>query len=161
MGQEPSLVVMGGDSSLEGREFKSQDCTLDGHFFTHIFIVKIVMFVWKDGNKLKEAGDCPFKKPLLGLVVSFSLTRFGEILPHYLRGYFVLGKFFNLIGYNFRILGKFPSLLLAQYWRDNLPSGHTGELVPSIRNWARHGRSLLKSALLATLYSGYLWTTLS
>ena len=40
-GRSPGLVVMGGDSTLEGREFKSQDRTLDGHFFTHIFIVKL------------------------------------------------------------------------------------------------------------------------
>ena len=134
MGQEPW-------SSGYGRRLNSWRSWVQipgpytGWTFFHTYIYcKIVMFVWKDGNKLKEAGDCPFKKPLLGLVVSFSLTRFGEILPHYLRGYFVLGKFFNLIGYNFRILGKFSSLLLDQYWRDNLPSGHTGELVPSICN---------------------------
>ena len=29
-------------------------------FFSHVFVVKIVMFVRKDENKRKEAGDGPF-----------------------------------------------------------------------------------------------------
>ena len=37
-------MVMGRDSRSEGRGFKSQHCILDGHF-SHIFVVKIVMFV--------------------------------------------------------------------------------------------------------------------
>ena len=42
----PSLVVMGGDSCSEGRGFESQLRVLDGHgIFSHIFVVKIVMFV--------------------------------------------------------------------------------------------------------------------
>ena len=32
----------------------------DGHF-SHIFVVKNVMFVWKYENKQKEAGDDPLK----------------------------------------------------------------------------------------------------
>ena len=28
--------------------------------FSHLFAVKIVMFVWKDKINIKEAGDCPF-----------------------------------------------------------------------------------------------------
>ena len=44
-GGRPGLVVMGGDSWPEGRGFESQICILlDGHF-SHIFVVKIVMFV--------------------------------------------------------------------------------------------------------------------
>ena len=35
-GRSPGLVVMGGDSSNKGREFKSRHCILDGHFFTFI-----------------------------------------------------------------------------------------------------------------------------
>ena len=35
------LVVIGGDSCSEGREFKSRHRILDGHFFTYIFVVKI------------------------------------------------------------------------------------------------------------------------
>ena len=30
--------------------------------FSHLFVVGIVMFVWKDENKWKEAEDGPFKK---------------------------------------------------------------------------------------------------
>ena len=40
------LVVMGGDSCSEGCGFESQCRILDGHdIFSHIFVVKIVMFV--------------------------------------------------------------------------------------------------------------------
>ena len=36
VGQEPGLVVMGGDSGSIGWGFKSQHHILDGHFFTLI-----------------------------------------------------------------------------------------------------------------------------
>ena len=49
----PGLVVTGGDSWSEGCGFKSQHSTLDGHF-SHILVVKIVMFVSEDENKLKR-----------------------------------------------------------------------------------------------------------
>ena len=61
VGGSPGLVVMGGESCSEGRGFKSQNCLLDGHFFTYI-VVKIVMFVWKDKKTIKEARDGKFKK---------------------------------------------------------------------------------------------------
>ena len=41
----PGLVVMGGDSSSEGRGFESQLRILDGDIFSHVFAVKIVLFV--------------------------------------------------------------------------------------------------------------------
>ena len=50
---------MGGNSCNEGRGFESQHCKMDRKI-SHIFVVKNVMFVWKDENKQKEAGDCPF-----------------------------------------------------------------------------------------------------
>ena len=40
----PGLVVMGGESCSKGCVFESQQCILDGHF-SHIFVVRIVMFV--------------------------------------------------------------------------------------------------------------------
>ena len=40
VGQEPGLVVMGGDSCSKGREFESQHQLLDIHF-SHLFVVKI------------------------------------------------------------------------------------------------------------------------
>ena len=43
----PCLVVMGDDSCSKGRGFESQCLVLDGHF-SHWFVVKIVLFVWKD-----------------------------------------------------------------------------------------------------------------
>ena len=51
---------MGGDSCSNGRGFESKHHTLDGHF-SHLFVVKIVMFVLKDENKQKDAGDSPLK----------------------------------------------------------------------------------------------------
>ena len=60
-GGSPGLVVMGGDSCSEGHGFESQRRILDGHdIFSHIFVVKIVVFVWKDENKWKEGEDGPF-----------------------------------------------------------------------------------------------------
>ena len=44
-GGSPGLVVMGGDSSSEGRGFESQLRILDGDIFSHVFAVKIVLFV--------------------------------------------------------------------------------------------------------------------
>ena len=46
----PGLVVMGGDSCSEGRAFESQHHIPDG-YFSHQFVVKIVMFVRKDENQ--------------------------------------------------------------------------------------------------------------
>ena len=53
LGGSSGLVVMGGDSCSEGHQFESQHCILNGHF-SHVFVVKIVTFVWKDENKLKK-----------------------------------------------------------------------------------------------------------
>ena len=50
MGGSPGQVVMGGDSWTGGRRFQSQHHILDVHF-SHLFVVKIVMCVWKDENK--------------------------------------------------------------------------------------------------------------
>ena len=49
----PGLVDMGEDSCTEVCGLKSQHHLMYGHFF-HIFVVKIVMFVWRDENKLKS-----------------------------------------------------------------------------------------------------------
>ena len=57
----PGVGVMGGDSCSKGSGFESQPHILDGHF-SHIFVVEIVMFVWKDKSKWKKVGDGPFKK---------------------------------------------------------------------------------------------------
>ena len=44
----PGLVVMVNDSCSRGRGFESQHRILDGHdIFSHWFVVKIVLFVWK------------------------------------------------------------------------------------------------------------------
>ena len=56
----PGLLVIGDDSCLRGRGFESQRQILDEHF-SHIFIVKLVMFVcWKDENKTKRGRGWPF-----------------------------------------------------------------------------------------------------
>ena len=53
-------MVMGGDSCSEGHGFEFQHCVLDGHF-SHLFVVKIVMFEKTKINE-KEARDGQFKK---------------------------------------------------------------------------------------------------
>ena len=57
-GRSLGLVVMGRDSGSKGHGFESQHCILDEHF-SHIFVEKIVLFVWKDWKKL-EARVGPF-----------------------------------------------------------------------------------------------------
>ena len=47
LGGRLGLVVNGKDSVSEGRGFESRHLILDGHV-SHIFVVKIVMFVLKD-----------------------------------------------------------------------------------------------------------------
>ena len=64
---------MGGDSSSKGRGFESQHSVL-----SHLFAVKIVMFVWKDENNQKEAGDGPFKKQVS--TKSFLFLNLDELL---------------------------------------------------------------------------------
>ena len=49
LGGSPGLVVMGGDLCSEGRGFESQHRILDVHF-SHLFVVKVVMFVLKRGK---------------------------------------------------------------------------------------------------------------
>ena len=48
------------------RKFWVRFPLLDG-YFSHFIVVKIVLFVWKDENKQKEAGDGPFFKKNLKL----------------------------------------------------------------------------------------------
>ena len=77
-GGSPGLVVMGGDSCSEGHEFKSQHHILDGH----LFVVRVVMFVWKGKNKRKRGRRWPFSfrqaifclQRWLSLSVSFFLS---------------------------------------------------------------------------------------
>ena len=46
-------MVMGGDLCSKGHEFESWQCIVDG-YFSHLFLVKIVMSVCKDENKIKK-----------------------------------------------------------------------------------------------------------
>ena len=52
LGRSPCLVVM------EGFWFESWHCILDGHF-SHLFVVKIVIFDWNDENKWKRSWGWP------------------------------------------------------------------------------------------------------
>ena len=65
-------MVIGGNSCPEGRGFESLHQILDGHF-SHTFVVKIDMFVWKDENKMKKRSEVAhfFKK-----YISFIMTVF-------------------------------------------------------------------------------------
>ena len=51
LGGSPGLVVMGRDSPSKGRGFESV-YWMD--IFSHVLVVKIVMFVWKDQKNEKE-----------------------------------------------------------------------------------------------------------
>ena len=51
-------MVMGGDSFCKGCGFESQILKLDGHF-SHLFVVKIVLFSLKDKNKRKRGREVP------------------------------------------------------------------------------------------------------
>ena len=75
------LVVMGGDSCSKGCEFESWHCLLDAHF-SHLFVVKIVMCVWKDKRKRIGGRGWPIKKTLQG-----PQSRFEPCLR---SGYFLL-----------------------------------------------------------------------
>ena len=68
-GVSPGLVVMEGDLCSEGCWFKSHHHILD-ETFSHIFVVKTAMFVCKDENKRKEAGDGPFKNRIMSSRIS-------------------------------------------------------------------------------------------
>ena len=61
LGRSPGLVVMGGDSCFRGCKFESQHRILDGHF-SHVSVVRIVMFVWKDEKKRKRDQGWQSKK---------------------------------------------------------------------------------------------------
>ena len=52
----PGLMVMGDDSCSKGLGFESQCHILDGHLdiFSHWFVVKFVLFVWKDRKLTKK-----------------------------------------------------------------------------------------------------------
>ena len=52
-GGSPGLVVMGDGTCLRGRGFESRRHILDGHF-SHWFVVKFVLFVWKDQKYTKR-----------------------------------------------------------------------------------------------------------
>ena len=84
MGGSPGLVVMGGDSCSKSREFKSWHRILDGRFF-HLFVVKIIMCVWKDENKWKRGRGWPIKKHF---TPSYTGLRVRTIAR---RGYFLKG----------------------------------------------------------------------
>ena len=58
VGRSPGLVVMGGDSCAKGCVFESRHRILDGHF-SHLFVVKIVICVWKEENKWKRGRGWP------------------------------------------------------------------------------------------------------
>ena len=63
LGGNAGLVVIVGDSYCKGHEFQSWHHILDGHF-SHLFVVKFVICVWNDTNKLKRGRGWPifFKK---------------------------------------------------------------------------------------------------
>ena len=58
-------------AGLRWRRFESRHHIPDGHnIFSHIFVVKIVMFVWRDENKRKrgQGWSIFLKKPIFSLL---------------------------------------------------------------------------------------------
>ena len=63
IGGSPGLVVMGGDSRSEGREFKSQHCILDGHvIFTSICCKNCIVCLKRPKINEKWPGLTHLKK---------------------------------------------------------------------------------------------------
>ena len=58
-GREPWSSGYGRRLMSKDRGFKSLHRILDGHF-SHLFVVKFVLFVWKDKNKRKSSRGWPF-----------------------------------------------------------------------------------------------------
>ena len=93
LGGSPGLVVMGGDLCSKGCGFESWRHIMDGHnIFSHKFVVRIVMFVWKDKNKRKTGQDGPFfikivwtyYQPLTSHVYKAASDVVGSVVKSYL-----------------------------------------------------------------------------
>ena len=67
------MVFMGGDSCSKGRGLGSQHSILDGNF-SNFFVVKIVMFVRKDENKLKRG-------PIIKIMEAYNSEVFEPAMP--------------------------------------------------------------------------------
>ena len=68
------LVVMGRDLCSEGYWFDYLHCVLDGNF-SHIFVGKIVMFVWKDENRLKRGRVRPSFKTFSSVSITSPICK--------------------------------------------------------------------------------------
>ena len=88
----PCLVVMGANSYSRGHGFESRHLILDGHYiFSHWFVV---LFVWKDRKRKKEAGVGPFTKirshffcSSSGLTICFLIEVFMKMIAFTPYGY--------------------------------------------------------------------------
>ena len=96
MGVSPGLVVMGGDSCSKGREFESGHHIMDGHF-SHLFVVKIVMFVWRNETKWKRGQGWPILKKTYGKVAQW----WNKCICFHHRC-FALFCFVLIVGHSFR-----------------------------------------------------------
>ena len=144
MGESPGLVIMGGDSCSIGCEFESRHCILDGHF-SHLIVVKIVMFVWKDENKWKRGRGWPILKKTSNLRLKF--TEYRLLLQPELR---VLNVHFSehkmkLNPSKLVIPGFFFFILV--FWMQ------FSTTVDKIRRWLYSNRWYLVSAALPTAHS--------
>ena len=89
-GGSPAVVGMGEYSCSKSCGFESQHRILDTHF-SHLFDVKIVMFVWKKNINKKEAGVGPFKKSIQDCLI-FSLCYCTKEQGNMPRGMFCQAK---------------------------------------------------------------------
>ena len=74
LGGSPVGVVNGWDLQSEGSEFKSRRRILDRHF-SHLFVVRIAMFVWKDENKHKIGRGWPIFLKKYSLTYLYKLKK--------------------------------------------------------------------------------------
>ena len=65
-----------------------------------------------------------------------TLAKFCKSLGNFEKLKLVFGNFVNLLGQIDKLLGKFPLLWMAQYWKIIYPSGHTdGKPLTLMRTW--------------------------
>ena len=103
---------MVGDSCSEGCGFEFQYHILDGHF-SHLFVVKIAMFVWKDENKRKRGRYGPLLKNSFSS--SSSSSSVGEGIIWYSSEHVKYLQYYAL--YSMYALSYTLSLSLAVYFQ--------------------------------------------
>ena len=95
--------------------------------FSHLFVVRIVMFVWKDGNKRKTGQGCPISKNLYILPQMWpdlaKFRHFGkslQVFVKYLMVNFLFGKMLSLLWQICDIIGLIFIFANGQILKNNI-----------------------------------------